>query len=119
MKIALIAVSLHCLVGCGSATVPALGGTSGSLRFGAAVTSDIVVTVHQQNGGEFSVIGFGTTIQDGSFVLYKPGATEPLWLVPGEYAFTLESIGPPVQLRHFAKMRAMVVLPVPRGPTKR
>jgi hypothetical protein len=28
-------------------------------------------------------------------------------------------LGPSVQLRHLAKMRAMVVLPVPRGPTKR
>jgi hypothetical protein len=29
------------------------------------------------------------------------------------------TFGPPVQFRHFAKMRAMVVLPVPRGPQKR
>ena len=29
------------------------------------------------------------------------------------------NLGPPVALRHLAKMRAMVVLPVPRGPQKR
>ena len=98
LKFALLAVSFHCLVGCGSATAPAEGGTTGILKFGANVTSDIVVTVHQQNGGQFSAIGFGTTIQDGSFILYKPGATEPLWLEPGEYVFSLESIGPPIQI---------------------
>ncbi len=97
LKFALLAVSFHCLVGCGSATAPAEGGTTGILKFGTDVTSDIVVKVHHQNGGQFSAIGFGTTIQDGSFILYKPGATEPLWLEPGEYVFTLESIGPPVQ----------------------
>ncbi len=97
LKSLMIVVTLHCLVGCGSATVPAEGGTTGSLKFGPEVTSDIVVTVHQQNGGQFSAIGFGTTIQDGSFILYKAGATEPLWLEPGNYVFTLESIGPLVQ----------------------
>lgn len=97
LRLLLTAISLHCLVGCGSATVPAEGGTTGSLKFGPEVTSDIVVTVHQQNGGQFSAIGFGTTIQDGSFILYKTGATEPLWLEPGDYVFTLESIGPLVQ----------------------
>ncbi len=85
------------MLGCDSATVPAKGGTSGTLKFGADVTSDIVVTVHQSIGGQFSPVGFGTTIQDGSFILYNAGATEPFWLEPSDYVFTLESIGPPVR----------------------
>ena len=45
----------------------------------------------------FQPIGFGNTAVDGSFLLYTPGADGPLWLEPGDYVFTLESLGPPVQ----------------------
>lgn len=68
------------------------------LKFGDAVTSDIVITVQKANGTSFEVVGFGTTQQDGSFVLYKPGAVEPLFLETGTYACTLESVGPPLKL---------------------
>ncbi|MFO0978767.1 MAG: hypothetical protein U0996_20335 [Planctomycetaceae bacterium] len=92
----LFAVSL--LLGCDSGPSPAKGGTHGTLKFGDAVTSEIVVTVQKANGTSFEVVGFGTTQPDGSFVLYKPGASEPLFLEPGKYSCTLESVGPPVKL---------------------
>lgn len=86
------------LLGCDSGPGPAAGGTPGTLKFGDAVTSDVVITVQKANGSSFEVVGFGTTQQDGSFVLYKPGAVEPLFLEPGSYSCTLESVGPPLKL---------------------
>lgn len=86
------------LLGCDSGPSPAAGGTPGTLKFGDAVTSDVVITVQKANGSSFEVVGFGTTQQDGSFVLYKPGAVEPLFLEPGSYSCTLESVGPPLKL---------------------
>lgn len=85
------------VIGCSEGATSAKGGTPGVLRFGTDVSSDIVVTVHRRRDSGFEVAGFGTTSENGTFVLYAPGATEPLWLQPGEYAVTLESIGPPVQ----------------------
>jgi hypothetical protein len=45
-------------------------------------------------------VGFAVTSLDGSFELVLNGARGPLWLSPGEYRFTLESAGSPVQLPH-------------------
>ena len=85
------------LGGCSGATSPATGGTAGALMFGPEVTSDILVKVYKKHDTGFQSIGFGTTAVNGSFILYNNGATEPLWLEPGDYSFTLESIGPPVK----------------------
>ena len=85
------------LVGCGGGASPAKGGTPGTLTFGSNVSSDIRVTLHRSAAGGFEVLGFANTAADGTFVLYNSGATEPLWLEPGDYAFTLETIGPPVE----------------------
>lgn len=86
------------VVGCDRSPAPAAGGTSGTLKFGDQVTSDIMITIHRKSNGAFESIGFGTTQSDGTFVLYKPGAAEPLYLAPGDYCGTLESVGPPVRL---------------------
>ena len=85
-------------VGCDGSPAPAPGGTGGMLKFGDQVTSDIVITIHRKNGGSYESIGFGATQTDGTFVLYKPGAAAPLFLEPGDYSCTLESVGPPVRL---------------------
>lgn len=42
-------------------------------------------------------IGFGVTDAAGGFELVTNGARGALWLIPGEYRFTLESAGAPVQ----------------------
>jgi hypothetical protein len=96
----LMSVIVVCIAsaGCDSSPPPAKGGTAGTLKFGDQVTSDIVVTIHKSSGASFESIGFGTTQPDGTFVLYKPGAIEPLYLEPGDYCCTLESIGPPIRL---------------------
>lgn len=93
----ILAIVLTGLAGCGNATPGIAGGTAGKLSFGNDVSSDIRITVYEAQAGSFRPIGFGNSAADGSFVLYSPAADEPLWLQPGDYAFTLESLGPPVQ----------------------
>ena len=97
IRVLLLAVVLVALPGCGGGPSPSKGGTPGKLTFGSNVSSDIKVTIHRNAASGFEELGFANTAADGSFVLYNLGATEPLWLEPGDYAFTLESIGPPVE----------------------
>jgi len=89
-------LSLLYIIGCSGSPAPAKGGTPGTLTFADGVTSDINVTVNQAIDGGFQQTGFGTTGLEGAFVLYQMGAAGPLWLEPGDYVFTLESIGPPI-----------------------
>lgn len=77
---------------------PVAGGTTGTLRVGGELLSDIQVTVHQVEGGSTRPLGFGVTDLEGSFELVTNGAQGALWLSPGEYRCTLESAGAPVQL---------------------
>jgi hypothetical protein len=84
------------LTGCSDSPLPATGGTPGTLTFGDGVTSDINITVHRNSAGRFKPIGFGLTDVEGKFVLYQTGAIGPLWLEPGDYVFTLESVGPSI-----------------------
>lgn len=84
------------LSGCSDAPAPATGGTPGTLTFGDGVTSDINITVHRSSAGSFQPIGFGLTDIEGKFILYQTGAAGPLWLEPGDYVFTLESVGPSI-----------------------
>lgn len=84
------------LNGCSDGPIPATGGTPGTLKFGDGVTSDINITVHRNSAGSFQPIGFGLTDIEGKFILYQTGAAGPLWLEPGDYAFTLESVGPSI-----------------------
>ena len=93
----ILTVAVVVLAGCGGGSAPAKGGTPGTLTFGSNVSSDIRVSIHRSVSGGFEVLGFANTAADGTFVLYNSGATEPLWLEPGDYAFTLETIGPPVE----------------------
>jgi hypothetical protein len=84
------------LSGCSDASAPATGGTPGTLTFADGVTSDINITVHRNSAGRFQPVGFGLTDVEGKFILYQTGAVGPLWLEPGDYVFTLESVGPSI-----------------------
>jgi hypothetical protein len=86
------------LSGCGGGSRPVTGGTTGQLKFGSHVTSDVQVTLHRRVGSEFEVVGFATTDADGRFELLQPGAVGPLWLSTGNYVVTLESVGAPLVL---------------------
>jgi len=83
------------LSGCGGVT-PVTGGTNGVLHSGAAMLSEIQITVHQVDGDKFKPIGFAVPQSDGTFQLVAPEAKGPLRLAPGDYRFTLESVGAPV-----------------------
>lgn len=94
LPIFLFTVSLF--AGCSDAPAPTTGGTPGTLAFGDGVTSDINIAVHRSSAGSFQPIGFGLTDIEGKFILYQTGAAGPLWLKPGDYVFTLESVGPSI-----------------------
>jgi hypothetical protein len=81
--------------GCAGAQ-PTNGGTEGVLHAGNNKLSEIQITVHQMKSGSSMPIGFGVPSPDGSFRLVTNGAAGPLYLSPGEYRFTLESIGAPI-----------------------
>lgn len=81
------------LSGCGGPR-PVAGGSSGVIRSGDTPLCDIQVTVHQMDGGAPKVVGFGVSGTDGRFTLVQNGARGPLWLSPGEYRCTVESVGP-------------------------
>lgn len=93
----LLFLTTSLLAGCGGVR-PVAGGTQGTLSFGDQLLSDIQVTVHQIEGGSWQCVGFGVTDREGSFELVTNGANGALWLSPGEYRFTLESAGAPVQI---------------------
>ena len=88
--------SLISVSGCGG-TRPVPGGTAGILLVGGQPISEIQVTLYQPQGSNFEPVGFGVTDVDGMFRLYQNGAQGSLWLPPGEYRYTVESIGPPIQ----------------------
>lgn len=91
-----MSIILWCLAGCGSATTIEAGST-GFLWFGTEMLNDICVVVHRNDGADFQTVGFGTTDNAGHFELLTPDGQEALHLEPGDYTFTLESVGPPVQ----------------------
>jgi len=79
--------------GCGgSQAVPP--GTRGLIHAGGATLSDIQVTVHRAVGSTYEPIGHGVSSPTGEFGLIQTAGAGSLWLEPGEYAFTLESVGP-------------------------
>lgn len=82
--------------GCGTKGV--IGGTKGLLHTGSAMMSELQITVHQVEGSATKQIGSGVTDSNGEFELVTNGAKGPLKLSPGEYRFTLESVGAPVVL---------------------
>jgi hypothetical protein len=82
--------------GCGPQ--PISGGAKGLLRAGGQPLSEVQVTIHQAAGNDWRPIGFGVTSSDGTFELVTMNAEGALWLAPGEYRCTLESVGAPVQI---------------------
>lgn len=76
-------------VGCGPRPVP--GGTVGVVRAGADSLSDIHVQLFDAAA---QPVGSGVSDPEGMFALRQPEAKGPLWLAPGEYRVTVESVGP-------------------------
>jgi hypothetical protein len=91
-----LAIIAAALVGCGPQ--PVAGGTPGVLRAGGNPVSDIQITVYEADGEAWRAMGFGVPGADGAFELVTNGAAGALWLPPGEYRCTLESVGAPVRI---------------------
>jgi len=89
--ISIVASSILFNTGCGG-TRSVEGGTTGTLMAGEIALPDFEIKVYLQ--GSESPLGMGTTGPDGRFQLFAPKANGPLWLQAGEYAFTLEALGP-------------------------
>jgi hypothetical protein len=90
-----VLIGLLTLAGCGVHSVA--GGTTGQLQIGDEPMSEIQITVYRIDGGDPEPIGMAVSNSEGEFQLLTNGAQGALWLEPGEYRFTLESIGPPIQ----------------------
>lgn len=93
-------------LGCGQASAPVEGGTEGSLIAGETPIPDLEIKVY--SAGSNVPLGFGATNHEGKFRLFLPKGDGALWLTPGEYTFTLESLGPvppplPVAYRNASK----------------
>jgi hypothetical protein len=93
-KLGLLMLLVFTAVGCGGVESVA-GGTRGTLLADGAPLSEIQITVHHVDGSTTQPVGFGVT----AFELFANGAQGPLWLEPGEYRCTLESVGAPLQIR--------------------
>jgi hypothetical protein len=69
------------------------GGTAGVLRTAAGTgLREVQINVHRAE--DLQLIGFGVSTEGGAFSLYQPQAKGALFLSPGEYIFTLESVAP-------------------------
>ncbi|HEY1066849.1 MAG TPA: hypothetical protein VGE52_12090 [Pirellulales bacterium] len=81
------------IAGCRRGPKPVEGGTRGVVRAGAVPLREVRVTVYPQADATATELGHAVTAPDGSFALVKPQAAGPLFLPPGEYRITLESVG--------------------------
>lgn len=78
----------------GCEPVAVTGGTSGHIHCAGQPLTDIQVTVHRVSAGGIERIGLGVSNLQGDFALVQPAASGPLWLEPGKYRLTIESVGP-------------------------
>ncbi len=90
-------ILLFTLAGCAD-QAPTSPGTQGELLSAGGPLPEMKLTVYRVEGQQFTAIGSAVTGWDGRFGLYNLDASEPLWLVAGEYRFTLESAGAPIKV---------------------
>ena len=78
--------------GCGvPAEIP--GGTAGFLDVNGQPLPDVLVTVYAGTPSATDPLGIGVTDAEGRFELRTREPVAPLTLDPGDYRFTVESIG--------------------------
>lgn len=91
-RIAFLILYLLFQVGCSQNPALVEGGTAGSLVAGETPVPDVEVKIYAV--GDSTPLGFGATNHEGKFRLVLPKGEGPFWLSPGDYVFTLESLGP-------------------------
>ena len=89
-------LTLLLLCGCGERTMT--GGTPGSVTIDGQKDAEIQVQIHQIREKEIETWGFGVTDAEGKFRLLQNGAAGKLYLQPGEYRVTVESVGPELRI---------------------
>ncbi len=95
MRVSLAVRSLACVLacwpsGCGTGSVMAAGGTSGTVKFRGAVLTGLRVSLYAESGDRVAV---GTTDADGKFVLRHEETAEAVDLHAGRFRVALESAG--------------------------
>lgn len=85
------------MTGCSDVS-PVRGGNVGRVTVGGQPWSEVQVTIYRGPANDALKLGFGVTTADGKVELLADEATGPLWLVPGDYLATAESIGPPLEI---------------------
>lgn len=75
-----------------------IGGTAGSVTIDGQKLPEIQVKIYQIAGDRQTPIGFGVTDAEGKFLLLQNGAVGKLFLKPGEYRVTIETIGPEITI---------------------
>lgn len=89
-----LALTMLALNGCRPSAVS--GGTKGKLTTDGQPLGEVQISVYRNADGTREKIGFAITADDGTFELVTNGAQESLNLTPGEYCFTLETAGAPL-----------------------
>ena len=69
------------------------GGTAGFLRANGQPLPDVLVTVYPDMPSATDALGIGITDADGRFELRMREPITPLILDPGDYRFTVQSMG--------------------------
>lgn len=82
------------LVSAGCGPTPIAGGTPGVVHVAGGTLADVQVHLHRLEGGLPARVGSGVTNVRGEFDCIRADGSGPLRLEPGDYVFTLESVGP-------------------------
>lgn len=85
-------LSAYLLAGCGSRG-DLSGGTSGFLYSEGQPLADVMISVHHDGRSNVRPLGIGITDWEGRFELRTEDLMAPLFLEPGTYRFTIDSIG--------------------------
>ena len=88
------AILLFSLSGCGSNKLEQ--GTEAAITVAGEPVVDIRVNVFSVKDGQPAELGFAVSQADGKLKFVKPKASGPLELGPGDYRFTVETVGAPL-----------------------
>ncbi len=89
----LVLAALVALAAAGGCARSSSIGTQGTLRRGDEPLANVRVTVNRLRNDVIESMGFGVTDEGGTFFLVTGLAGRGLRLAPGNYVFTLKSVG--------------------------
>jgi hypothetical protein len=89
---ALATLAAAALAGCGQPQEIA-GGTPGRVHVDGRPLGDVHVSVYAADAAAAAPLGYGISNEQGRFELRQQEPPAPLRLAPGDYRFTVESVG--------------------------